>query len=111
MCLCVRTYVRVVSLTDSKNQECRQNYSELVELCVTEPCSSRTYFNLGGEAIVPCGCDLFVQVQVCGSVLPRDQMSVMAKLEDRFAQLEERITDPKSILHIDGLLVSSFLLK
>jgi hypothetical protein len=30
----------------------------------------------------------------------------MAKLEDRFAQLEERITDPKSILHIDGLLVS-----
>ena len=31
----------------------------------------------------------------------------MAKLEDRFTQLEERITDPKSILHIDGLLVSS----
>ena len=30
----------------------------------------------------------------------------MAKLEDRFSQLEERITDPKSILHIDGLLVS-----
>ena len=30
----------------------------------------------------------------------------MAKLEDRFTQLEERITDPKSILHIDGLLVS-----
>ena len=31
----------------------------------------------------------------------------MAKLEDRFAQLEEKITDPKSILHIDGLLVRS----
>ena len=33
----------------------------------------------------------------------------MAKLEDRFSQLEERITDPKSILHIDGLLVSEFV--
>ena len=31
----------------------------------------------------------------------------MAKLEDRFAQLEEKIIDPKSILHIDGLLVRS----
>ena len=30
----------------------------------------------------------------------------MAKLEDRFAELEQKIHDPKSILHIDGLLVS-----